>query len=76
MIDELAESAKLSVPRGILAVDDWIKAYNSKFAELIVAEAIRVMHQTALNYDNRGLFTTSETADVMSVVLKKHFGVE
>jgi len=37
-VQALAEQAKQSVPQGILGVDQWIEAYNQKFAELIVKE--------------------------------------
>lgn len=39
-IQELADKAKESVPKGILSVDEWINQYNILFANLIVQECI------------------------------------
>jgi hypothetical protein len=37
-IQEIADKAKESVPKGILTVEDWIDQYNLIFAELIIKE--------------------------------------
>jgi len=37
-IQEVADKAKESVPKGILSVEDWIDQYNLIFAELIIKE--------------------------------------
>lgn len=39
-IQTLADQAKESVPRGILAPDLWIQEYNRIFAELIIRECV------------------------------------
>jgi hypothetical protein len=37
-IQEVADKAKESVPKGILSVEQWIDQYNVLFAELIIKE--------------------------------------
>lgn len=37
-IQEIADKAKESVPKGILSVEHWIDQYNLIFAELIIKE--------------------------------------
>lgn len=39
-IQEIADQAKESVPKGILSVEHWIDQYNSLFADLIIKECI------------------------------------
>lgn len=42
-IQQLAEQAKSSIPRGQLSVPDWIEAYNQKFAELLIQDCMDVV---------------------------------
>ena len=73
-IQELAAQAKASIPTGQLSVDQWIKAYNEKLAELIVQECASQVRFTDLlkcEDDSDG-----EILLQASVQLKQHFGVE
>ncbi len=63
-IQELAAQAKAAVPAG-LVVDEWIEAYNQKFAELIVQEVFDLIE--------------NERYEIYQPVItrvKEHFGVE
>jgi len=42
-IQELADQARASIPAGTLGVDEWIVAYNQKFAELIIQDCMDVV---------------------------------
>jgi len=66
-VQALAEQAKQSVPQGILSVDQWIEAYNQKFAELIVREC-----GVALSPMLRDMVSRGQAYDL----IKQHFGVE
>jgi hypothetical protein len=89
-IQQLAEQARASIPTDTLDVDQWIQAYNKKFAELIVAECDQ-LNQTQ-SYELAGVIADTEEGNGFDAVclgtvkqvenyladntLKKHFGVE
>lgn len=64
-IDRLAEQAKNSVPRGILAPDQWIQSYNQIYAKLIIEECI-----SACATDRLGRTVGAEE------LIKQHFGIK
>jgi hypothetical protein len=65
-IQDLANQAKDSVPKGILGVNDWVEQYNKIFAELIVRECAELFHlvHTDEQYQRR-----------IDKTILKHFGV-
>jgi len=65
-IQELADTAKKSVPYG-LTPDKWIEVYNEKFAELIVKEC-----SVALSPMLRDMVSRGQAFDL----IKKHFRVD
>ena len=64
-IQELGEQAKNSIPKDSLGVNEWIAAYNQKFAELIVKECADVVEKNL--YQNIGWNT--------SRAVRRHFGL-
>jgi len=66
-IQQLADQAKTSIPHGTLGIEEWIKTYNQKFAELIVQEC-----GVALSPMLRDMVSRGQAFDL----IKKHFGVE
>lgn len=73
-IQELADQARDSVPRGMLAPDLWIKEYNRIFAELVIKECIIQARSVG---DLRGANDDMiYGADIAAVQISKYFGVE
>jgi len=69
-IQELADQARASVPPG-LVVEEWIKVYNQKLGELIVAECASIAD---IKRDtSAGCGYVTQTAGQRII---KHFGVE
>jgi hypothetical protein len=89
-IQQLAEQAKASIPTDTLGVEQWIAAYNQKFAELIVRECDRLNRTQSFElagvvadveqgdgFDGICLDTVKRVESYLSCgTLKKHFGVE
>jgi len=61
IIQEFSEQAAKSIPTDTLGVEDWIKEYNKKFAELIIRECADI---------------AGEDWDTAGRAIRKHFGVE
>jgi len=69
-IQELGEQAKNSIPKDSLGVNEWIAAYNQKFAELIVKECADMAESFHRHqYDFTGNLELHE-------FIREHFGVE
>ena len=71
-IQELADQAKESVPKGILAPDLWIKEYNRIFAELIIQNCISIIHEQDRIPKE---FLYPKSAVVYETVIREHFGL-
>lgn len=63
-IQELAEKAKDSVPKGILSVEQWIDQYNVLFANLIIQECINCCGSQADKKNIRSRFGLPIESDV------------
>ena len=72
-IQELADQAKESVPKGILAPDLWIQEYNRIFAELIIQDCVSIIHEQERIPKE---FFYSKPAHQHELAIKRHFGVE
>jgi len=71
-IQQLADQAKTSIPHGTLGIEEWIKTYNQKFAELIVAECMEVFSKDLPEPgDGRMLEVVNRVCNVA-----EHFGVK
>jgi len=66
-IQELADKAKLSVPPGIMGVDQWVEAYNEELAKLIIQDC-----GMALNTMLRDMISRGHAYDL----IQQHFGVD
>lgn len=65
-IQQLANQAKETVPKGILGVNEWVEQYNKIFAELIInecADLFKLVH-TDEQYQRR-----------IDKTILKHFGL-
>lgn len=62
IIQEFSEQAAKSIPTDKLVVNDWIKEYNKKFAELVVRECADIAY-------------TAEPYQASDLILK-HFNLE
>ena len=72
-IQQLADIAKNSVPKGILTPDKWIEEYNKKFAELIVRECLGTLNH---RYQWDGDVNDPQEIKKCIQRIQKHFGVE
>jgi hypothetical protein len=69
-IQQLADQAKISIPRDTLNVPEWIEAYNQKFAELIIRECAQVCR------DQPNIYALKADRDNCAIAIEQHFGVE
>lgn len=65
-IQQLAEQAKNTIPKGMYSPDLWILEYNQKFAELILQECLLICEQ--------GNSTQTTSAGAASLI-KQHFSI-
>ena len=65
-IQELADKAKESVPKNILAPDLWIQEYNRIFAELIIKECAGQFNL---------VYTDEQYQRRIDKTILKHFGL-
>lgn len=67
LIEQFSNIAKEQVPAG-LPVDEWIRVYNEKLAELIVRECMSLVSEPGpdMNDTERGILAQ----------IKQHFGIE
>ena len=72
-ICELAEQAEFYADDNFKGEPFWTEAYESKFAELIVAECVGVVEGGSFLHDQA---PTAIFARECSGAIKKHFGVE
>ena len=66
-IQQLADIAKNSVPKGILTPDKWIEEYNKIFAELIIKECLTIVE---------GYCETSPEIYGLPLDILEHFDME
>jgi len=71
-IQEVADKAKKSVPKGILTVEDWIDQYNLIFAELIIKECVDCCGSQADKKNIRSRFGLPIESDVKYPGLEPH----
>lgn len=67
LINQLADKAKNSIPKGSLGVQEWIESYNEKFAELIVKEVLEFQETLVIQGYN---------AWHLRQPTQEHFGIE
>lgn len=72
-IQALADQAKESVPKGILAPDLWIREYNRIFAELIINNCIRIISEQERIPEE---FLYPKSAHQHELAIKEYFGVK
>ena len=72
-IQALADQAKESVPRGILAPDLWIQEYNRIFAELIIQNCINIIHEQDRIPKE---FFYPKSAHQHELAIKDYFGIK
>ena len=72
-IQALADQAKESVPKGILAPDLWIQEYNRIFAELIIQNCINIIHEQDRIPKE---FLYPKSAHQHELAIKDYFGVK
>lgn len=65
LIEEFAEQAKESIPKGMFAPDMWIKEYNRRLGELIVRECAKIANNPA-----QGCYSS------FGDYVLKHFGID
>ena len=72
-IQELADQAKESVPKGILAPDLWIQEYNRIFAKLIVDDCVSIIYQEERTPAG---FIMPKTHQTYELAIRDHFGIK
>jgi len=77
-IQELANQAKLNIPVGRLTVNEWIEAYNQKFAELIVRDCLDIAFEVRGEpaTDTHYVIGYDRACEKMISGIREHFGVE
>ena len=74
-IQKLVTQAKQSVPAG-LAPEQWLEAYHTKFAELIVKECAKVINADIEYQIKDGIISNVHGLNQARNLIKEHFGVE
>lgn len=72
-IQELADQAKESVPKGILTPDLWIQEYNRIFAKLIVDDCVTIIYEQERVPKE---FFYAKPAHQHDIAIKRHFGLD
>jgi len=72
-IQDLANRAKESVPKGILAPDLWIQEYNRIFAELIIQDCVSIIYEQERIPKE---FLYPKSAHQHELAIKEYFGVK
>jgi hypothetical protein len=76
LVNQLADQAKNSVPRGVLDPDMWIAEYNRIFAELIVRECMRMCEVAEMSFVTHDCDVEASGAITVNQFIAEHFGVE
>jgi hypothetical protein len=76
LVNQLADQAKNSVPRGVLDPDMWIAEYNRIFAELIVRECMRMCEVAEMSFVTHDCDVEASGAITVKQFIAEHFGVE
>lgn len=74
-VQELADQARAGVTPG-LPVDEWIREYNQKFAELIVRECIGCCEQVISDPVPESVDTWLNGGEQCVQEIKEHFGIK
>lgn len=73
LIQQLADQARVLVPKDTLATDLWIKQYNAILGRLIIEECVAVLHEQEKIPAG---FLAAKSANTHRLAIQQHFGIE